>query len=97
MLCPSCKGENRAGRRICLHCGTGLELASPSCGASAEPRGPRDLPGAWRFSREGDPLLAATVKRVTQTWGRRQPTEHTRRPHAPKDVGTTDHAHEDCP
>ena len=27
MLCPSCKHENRAGRKFCVHCGAGLELA----------------------------------------------------------------------
>jgi len=37
MLCPSCKHENRAGRKFCVHCGAGLELACPSCGAAAEP------------------------------------------------------------
>ena len=38
MLCPSCKHENRAGRRFCVHCGAGLELSCPSCGASAAAR-----------------------------------------------------------
>ncbi len=37
MFCPSCKHENRAGRKFCVHCGAGLELSCPSCGASAEP------------------------------------------------------------
>ena len=37
MLCPSCKHENRAGRKFCVHCGAGLELSCPSCGASSEP------------------------------------------------------------
>ena len=37
MLCPSCKHDNRAGRKFCVHCGAGLELSCPSCGASAEP------------------------------------------------------------
>ncbi len=40
MLCPSCKHENRAGRKFCVHCGAGLELSCPSCGASAEPGEP---------------------------------------------------------
>jgi hypothetical protein len=40
MLCPSCKHENRAGRRFCVHCGAGLELTCLSCGASAEPGEP---------------------------------------------------------
>ena len=40
MLCPSCKHENRAGRKFCVHCGVGLELSCPSCGASAEPGEP---------------------------------------------------------
>jgi hypothetical protein len=37
VLCPSCKHENRAGRKFCVHCGAGLELSCPSCGARAEP------------------------------------------------------------
>jgi len=40
MLCPSCKHENRAGRRFCVDCGAGLELTCLSCGASAEPGEP---------------------------------------------------------
>jgi len=35
--CSSCGHENRAGRKFCVHCGTGLELVCPSCGASLEP------------------------------------------------------------
>jgi class 3 adenylate cyclase/tetratricopeptide (TPR) repeat protein len=37
MLCPSCKHENRAGRKFCVHCGAALESSCPSCGASSEP------------------------------------------------------------
>ncbi len=37
MFCPSCKHENRAGRKFCVHCGAGLEFSCPACGASAEP------------------------------------------------------------
>src|SRR6058998_846082 len=38
MLCPSCKHENRAVRKFCVHCGAGLEFSCcPSCGASTEP------------------------------------------------------------
>jgi hypothetical protein len=37
MFCPSCKHENRAGRKFCVHCGAGLESSCPSCGARAEP------------------------------------------------------------
>jgi double zinc ribbon protein len=37
MFCPSCKHENRAGRKFCVHCGAGLELACPSCGVRSEP------------------------------------------------------------
>ncbi len=37
MFCPSCKHEDRAGRKFCVHCGAGLELCCPSCGASTEP------------------------------------------------------------
>jgi hypothetical protein len=40
MFCPSCKHENRAGRKFCADCGAGLELSCPSCGASAEPGEP---------------------------------------------------------
>jgi class 3 adenylate cyclase/tetratricopeptide (TPR) repeat protein len=40
MRCPSCKHENRAGRKFCVHCGAGLEPSCPSCGAKAEPREP---------------------------------------------------------
>ena len=29
MVCPSCKHENRAGRKFCVHCGAGLELDLP--------------------------------------------------------------------
>jgi hypothetical protein len=37
VFCPSCKHENRAGRKFCVHCGAGLESSCPSCGARAEP------------------------------------------------------------
>ena len=37
MFCPSCKHENRADRKFCVHCGAGLELTCRSCGASAQP------------------------------------------------------------
>jgi class 3 adenylate cyclase len=37
MFCPSCKHENRAGRKFCVHCGAGLESSCPSCGARTEP------------------------------------------------------------
>jgi len=37
MICGSCGGENRAGRRFCSHCGKSLELACPACGAANEP------------------------------------------------------------
>src|ERR1700747_3279794 len=37
MFCPSCKHENRAGRKFCVRCGAGLELTCPSCGARSEP------------------------------------------------------------
>ncbi len=37
MFCPSCKHDNRAGRKFCVHCGAGLESSCPSCGARAEP------------------------------------------------------------
>src|SRR5438105_9868778 len=36
VLCPSCKHENRAGRKFCVHCGTGLGRVCPSCGARTE-------------------------------------------------------------
>jgi class 3 adenylate cyclase len=38
MLCPSCKHENRAGQKFCVHCGAGLKVSCPACGARAEPR-----------------------------------------------------------
>jgi class 3 adenylate cyclase len=37
VLCPSCKQENRAGRKFCVHCGAGLGLVCPTCGARTEP------------------------------------------------------------
>src|SRR3954453_4370502 len=37
MICASCGGENRAGRRFCSQCGSPLEVACPSCGATNEP------------------------------------------------------------
>jgi Double zinc ribbon len=37
MFCPSCKHENRAGRKFCVDCGAGLELSCPSCVSKAEP------------------------------------------------------------
>ena len=37
MICSSCGGENRAGRRFCSQCGNPLELSCPSCGAANEP------------------------------------------------------------
>jgi Double zinc ribbon/Adenylate and Guanylate cyclase catalytic domain len=40
MLCPSCRHENRVGRKFCVHCGAGLGISCPSCGASAEPGEP---------------------------------------------------------
>jgi len=36
MLCPSCKHENRAERKFCVHCGAGLDFSCPSCSARAE-------------------------------------------------------------
>src|SRR5713226_2657229 len=36
MLCPSCKHENRTGRKFCVHCGAGLGLVCPACGARTE-------------------------------------------------------------
>jgi transposase-like protein len=37
MFCPSCKHENRAGRKFFVHCDAGLDFSCPSCGASNEP------------------------------------------------------------
>jgi Double zinc ribbon len=37
MFCPSCKHENRAGRRFCAHCGVKLTLVCASCKAENEP------------------------------------------------------------
>ncbi|HEV2907488.1 MAG TPA: zinc-ribbon domain-containing protein, partial [Actinomycetota bacterium] len=36
MLCPNCGNDNRAGRRFCSQCGTGLAVACPNCGAGNE-------------------------------------------------------------
>jgi class 3 adenylate cyclase/tetratricopeptide (TPR) repeat protein len=37
MICPSCRAENRAGRKFCAQCGTLLATACPACGAPNEP------------------------------------------------------------
>ncbi len=37
MICPSCQGENRPGRKFCAQCGTPLAVACPACGAANEP------------------------------------------------------------
>jgi len=37
MLCPSCRTENREGRRFCSKCGAALALACASCGFTNEP------------------------------------------------------------
>jgi len=61
MLCPSCGHENRAGRRFCVQCGAGLELACSSCGASTEPGGRfcgecgKSLAGSPKVSAAPDP------------------------------------------
>jgi hypothetical protein len=65
MFCPSCKHENRAGRRFCVHCGAGLDLSCPSCGASAEP--------GERFCGECGKNLAG----VPQTSATRDPRSYT--------------------
>jgi Double zinc ribbon len=66
MLCPSCKHENRAGRRFCVHCGARLALVCASCKAEnapgeqfcgdcgqriAEPMQARPLPGPLSYMR----------------------------------------------
>ncbi len=58
MFCPSCKHENRAGRKFCVHCGAGLELSCPSCGACAEP-GERFC-GECGKNLSGSPKTSAT-------------------------------------
>jgi hypothetical protein len=40
MFCPSCKHDNRAGLKFRVHCGAGLGLSCPPCGASGEPGEP---------------------------------------------------------
>src|SRR6266496_6439488 len=54
MFCPSCKHENRAGRKFCVHCGAGLEFRCRSCGASTEP--------GERFCGECGDVLAEPAK-----------------------------------
>src|SRR3972149_5965633 len=36
MRCLSCGQENREGRKFCVECGAGLELACPNCGQGHE-------------------------------------------------------------
>ncbi len=65
MFCPSCKHENRADRKFCVHCGAGLELTCRSCGASAQP--------GERFCGECGKPLGATAKEATP----REPRSYT--------------------
>ena len=37
MQCPSCRSENREGRRFCAKCGVPLALACPACGFVNDP------------------------------------------------------------
>jgi predicted ATPase/class 3 adenylate cyclase len=37
VICNNCGAENRADRRFCLQCGTGLAQGCPNCGAANEP------------------------------------------------------------
>jgi class 3 adenylate cyclase/tetratricopeptide (TPR) repeat protein len=37
MTCPTCGSENKAGRKFCSNCGSGLARACPTCGAANEP------------------------------------------------------------
>jgi class 3 adenylate cyclase len=37
VTCPSCGRLNRAGRKFCAACGSGLAVTCPSCGAANEP------------------------------------------------------------
>src|SRR5437879_9921461 len=60
MICPSCQGENRPGRKFCAQCGTPLAVACPSCGAANEP--------GERFCGEcGKPLSADAPPSRTPT------------------------------
>src|SRR2546429_1109591 len=59
MICPSCQGENRPGRKFCAQCGTPLAVACPACGAANEP--------GERFCGEcGSALAAAPVAAVRE-------------------------------
>jgi hypothetical protein len=54
MVCPSCRRENRAGRKFCVHCGGALQAVCSACGARIE--------AAERFCGEcGAPLAKLTV------------------------------------
>ena len=37
MVCPSCRAENRPGRKFCSKCGTALANTCPACGALNDP------------------------------------------------------------
>jgi len=37
VICSSCGAENKAGRKFCIKCGTGLALTCASCGSPLEP------------------------------------------------------------
>src|SRR5262245_59002613 len=65
MFCPSCKHENRAGRKFCVHCGAGLAVDCPSCGAAAEP--------GERFCGECGKNLTDSPKTLTE----RDPRSYT--------------------
>jgi predicted amidophosphoribosyltransferase len=69
MSCPSCGHENRAGRKFCVQCGAGIELACPSCGAKSEP-GERFC-GEWQ-----EPSRLTDGLRYT-----RATRQHTEAPH----------------
>src|SRR5919204_4345822 len=53
MLCPTCGGENREGRKFCAECGSPLGLTCPACGAG-------NMPGE-RFCGECGTALAAAA------------------------------------
>lgn len=65
MLCPSCKHENREGRKFCAQCGAELALGCGSCGAKNQP--------GERFCGECGKNLADSPKALTE----REPRSYT--------------------
>ena len=80
MFCPSCKHENREGRKFCVHCGTGLELTCPSCGATSLER----LISLFAVSSEGTNLRnreTLGAKQRVKAQANRKESEHYKHDH----------------